>query len=153
MYFLKTDIDEFAKHRERLDNLAVRGELCFALSVHERLQNRIKKATAWADEWLRLEHDFSIDESVQLVHDGFAADERTLCDRWRKRVKYELLLYRSAGMADGAIAARLRARYRRISRDAADQDHFLTQYITALARAYDPHSRYFSASELANFRI
>ena len=89
---------------------------------------------------------------MQLVYTDFV-DEHTLCDRWRKRIKYELLLLRSAGMADAVIAARLRTRYRRIRKDAADLDHCLTQYLTALARAFDPHSSYFSEAMLARFRL
>lgn len=85
-YFLQVDLDEFRKVGYKA---GIRHS--FARSVHERLKQRIVEATERAEYWLRQTHDFTLDEEVLREYDAFAADKDDCDERWRKRIKLELL--------------------------------------------------------------
>ena len=51
------------------------------------------------DSWLEAEHDFTVDEEMAVAEAliDYVDDIEDARERWRKRVKYELLLLKSDG--------------------------------------------------------
>jgi carboxyl-terminal processing protease len=153
MYFHERDAGEFRRFEAQLDDLAKRGDFGFPQAVRERYRQRVAEAALPAEEFLAAEHDFSLDEAYPLEFPGYAATSEELYERWRLRIKAELLIERRHG-TDGTEAVEwLRARYRRIARQADEMtDERLCQiYLDSLATLYDPHCSYNSPTFLEWF--
>ena len=154
MYFLASDADELMKQAHLLLPRAERGKIDFPLLVARRFRARLDATTLAISRLLEHEHDFTTDESVTIDHQEFAAGAVDRDERWRLRIKHELLMENPS--APNATSSRefLRARYSRI------QNHFhslppsklLSLYIDALAKTLDPHSAYFDEPYLVTYR-
>src|SRR5262249_1885444 len=96
LYFLKSDIEEFKKQETELDDMLLKGDLSFAYKVYERLAKRIGERQPLIKEQIDAKHDFTVKEYLETDNDkvGYAADEAGLRERWRKRIKFDLLLQR-----------------------------------------------------------
>jgi len=77
-----------------------------------------------------------------------------LRNRWRKRVKYEILVERSNGLTIDRAVAKLRARYRRVARDNQfDNDEDLYElFLHTFTRSFGPHNWYLGEQTLEGFR-
>jgi carboxyl-terminal processing protease len=179
IYFLQSDIDGFKTNRDRLDEFARAGDMGFAIEVFKVYLKRVEERVAMAHELIDQEHDFTIDESLDLDSDkiGYPADEAEAKDRMRKQIKYRLLVYESerirsekdkeAGRdrpAEANILAgdpnedpkeRLHRSFRtQLKRwQQFDADELLELYVTSLTSSFDPHTSYMSYDTLENFRI
>jgi len=154
MYFTAGDIRRFAEHRGDLVDHARRGELSFADLVRDTYAERLRQATTMGIELLDERHDFTKDEQFELRPKGFPKDADALRERWRKRVKFEILVERSAGLSRDRAVARLRARYRRVARENRldDDEELYELYLDAFARSFGPHNWYLGERTLAGFR-
>jgi carboxyl-terminal processing protease len=157
LYFLQSDIAEFDQARTTLDEAVKQGNLEWAFSVFKRYTQRLDERMVVADQLVDAPHDFTIKES--MVYDAkelkWAADESELNDRWRKRIKYDLLLFRLEKIADAEAKDRLHKRYRNIKltmHQMEDRD-VLEIFLTALAETFDPHSSYMSPRSEVDFKI
>lgn len=94
IYFLQSDIDEFAKSQDVLADQIKRGDTAFAYTVFERFLHRIDDRLKLVDELLSEKQDFTVDEDIQTdpKQITYAKDDAEMRDRWRKRIKYELLV-------------------------------------------------------------
>lgn len=154
VYFSASDIRRFAEHRGDLDDHARRGDLSYANLVRDTFVERLREATKIGIELLEERHDFTTDEEFELHPEDFPENHEALRDRWRKRVKYEILVERSCGLSfDGAVA-KLRARYRRVARENQfeDDDELYELFLDAFARSFGPHNRYLGERTLVKFR-
>ncbi|MBT5017887.1 MAG: PDZ domain-containing protein, partial [Planctomicrobium sp.] len=175
LYFLKSDIDKFNERRTVLDDEIKNGNVGFAYEIFEVYKERIAHQMEVANKWIDQEHDFSIDEEIETDAKKvqWATSVEQLDDRWRRRVKYDLLQFKLNAEDDAKDAAengteeeapkkdevdpkvRLHKRYRNtlltVSQyDTGDQ---LEMYLTALASVYDPHSSYMSPDSWEDFEI
>ena len=153
MYFLRSDIDEFSESYHQLDDLMRNDDLAFATRVHERFNQRIHTAVGVANLMLSSEHDFGADESVSLRFTNFANTMKELEERWRLRIKSEILFERANGSATREAVEFLHSRYAQIQHQYRhlDNEGVCQIYADALATSFDPHSTYLSKSELALF--
>ncbi len=89
LFFYQSDIDEFNRSRNDLDNQFHRADIRFAYDVFARFLARVDERINVAQELLKQEHDFTIDE--EMVRDPeaakFPASPSEAADRWRQRVK------------------------------------------------------------------
>ena len=154
MCFTLEDINRFSQYREKLDDHARQGDLSFAVLIRNTYARRLRQTTGWGEELLAEKHDFTTDEQFELKPAKFLPDDAALRDRWRRRVKYDLLEERLSAVGSEDAVARLRARYRRIARENAlsDDEELFERYLDALARTYDPHTRYIGERTLILFR-
>ncbi|MGE3164425.1 MAG: carboxy terminal-processing peptidase [Planctomycetota bacterium] len=93
-YFLASDI-EAARARETLiDDQVKAGDLSFAFDIVRLFIQRVNERIPLVHEFLMAEHDYSIDESLAIDPDHIAYCEtpKEMRDRWRKRIKYDLLI-------------------------------------------------------------
>lgn len=158
LFFLQSDIDEFTKEREALDDYVKSGDTAAAKRIFDRFLQRVTERINYAQTLVDQQHDFSVDEA--MVRDpkkmAYAATEDEINDRWRKRVKYDLLVQIVDDEMDPAEAVeKLHKRYRGVLRnwEQTNNDELLEMFLTAFTTSFDPHSSYMAPSSLENFNI
>jgi len=109
------------------------------------------------DEVLKDEHDFTVDEEMitepdMLSHPKTAAEAR---ERWRQRVKYDLLVLKSDKKEGQEARDKLSRRYHSFAKrmKQTDSDDLLEMFLTAFTTGFDPHTTYMSASSYDDFII
>jgi len=159
VFFTQADVDSFNDYRDQLDDMALRGDTSFAYQVFQKFLTRLDERSKMVDELVGMDHDFTVDE--EMVTDAeqipYAKDDAEMRDRWRKRIKYELLdLATDKTPLEGKVAQeKISKRYRQLVKRMRQTDHdeLLEMYLTAMTTAYDPHTTYMSADTLNNFEI
>ena len=157
LFFLQSDIDEFAKQRLSIDDYVKRGDLHWSKQVFDRFLQRVKERIAVAQQLVDMEHDFTLDET--MVSDpekmSYATSVAEANERWRKRVKFDLLRQITDDVEEEEAIEKLHKRYRSIRRnwEQTDSDELLELFLSALTMSFDPHSSYMSPSTLENFTI
>jgi len=159
VYFYQSDIDKFAVNRDQLDNMALKGDISFGYEVFKVFLDRIDERVAMIDEILDAPLDFTIDEEVVTDREGvsYPKTPAEAKERWRKRIKYELLLLKSGkDKLEGEEAlekVRRRHHYFAKRMRQTDSDELLEMYLTSLTTAFDPHTTYMSPRTKENFDI
>ena len=69
LYFLQSDVDEFHRNRNRLDDLLRRNDVGYAYTIFSRFLARVEERTATALEQVDGEHDFTVEEEIMLDRD------------------------------------------------------------------------------------
>ena len=157
LYFYQSDVDEFSAWSDKLDDLAKAGDLSFAFSVFNRFVQRIDERLVVINQLIESDHDFSVDESLVTDADdvSYAKTPEELKDRWRKRIKYSLLVLKTEETSDEEARDKLHRRYNSFAKRMKqfDEEEVTELFLTSLTTAYDPHSTYFSKSTFDNFMI
>ena len=160
LYFTQSDVDDFAKFETTLDDLGRQGELYPAVEIYERyreiasarLRNVIDEMDGVAQRF-----DFDRDEYIERdpTERSWAETPYGLSERWRKRLKSQVLSLKLADKETSEIAPTLKKRYenqlKRLEQYNA-QDVFAV-YANALTSQFDPHTSYFSPRRAENFDI
>lgn len=146
MYFLEEDLREFHAYESRLDDLGRAGDISFPRQIGKRFQKRVKEATDFAKLQLYAPHDYMIEENAPQDYDYFAIDEEARKERWRLRIKCELLIEKSIRRPNEEVRKQFTQRYDRLFRQARDLSHdrLQSRFLHALGRSVDPHNYYFS---------
>jgi carboxyl-terminal processing protease len=111
VYFLQSDVDGFEQQRLLLDDQIRKGDIQFAYDVFQTFLKRIDERVAWAEEFVETEHDYTVDEEILRDPDSaqYAANDGEARERWRKRIKFDLLRLRvDDEEAEGKSASPLR---------------------------------------------
>ena len=157
VYFYQSDIDAFRNYENRLDDMARRGDISFAYLVFKTFLERVDERVATIDELLAMDHDFTVDEQMVVDRDEarYAVTAEEARERWRKRIKYDLLVLMADDTEGKEAVERLRRRYHSFASrmHQTDGDELLEMYLTSLTMAYDPHTSYMSPDTLENFEI
>lgn len=172
LYFYQSDIDEFERYRRTIDDMVRSGDLSAAYAIFNRFLDRINERIPVIQSLLDAPFDFTIDEDMITDPDEltFAATPAEATDRWRKKLKYDMLSLRdnqrderknaessgdsSAEELDDPVDI-LRRRYDRYARRWCDtkNDNLLEYFLTSITNGYDPHSTYMSPTTLEDFEI
>lgn len=157
MYFLATDIDEFGRSKMQLDDQVKDGDVKFAYTVFRRYLKRVDERAAVAHQLIDAKHDFTVDEEfpVEAGKQPWAATADELNDRWRKRVKLDMVNLRIDGQDAAKIKERLHKRYNTLARSIHETESWevLETYLSSLSHCFDPHSSYMSPETLEEFQI
>jgi carboxyl-terminal processing protease len=159
LYLVQSDIDEFKKHETDLDDQLLDGDLSFAYKVYERFVTRVGERQKLIQELVNSQHDFTVTEYLDTDYDKlpWTGSAEELRERWRKRIKFDLLQQRIAEkpLPEDEAKKKILSRY-----DGAlkrwkqlDNSDMLELYLTALTTSIDPHSTYMSPSALDQFEI
>ena len=157
LYFYQSDIDEFSKNRDSLDDMFRRQNIDFAYNVFSRFLARVDERVASALAQVDVEHDFKVDE--QMIRDRdearFPRSPEEAAERWRKRVKFDILTQLADEKELDEIKKKLRRRYSSVLKrwQQTSDDELLELYLTSMTSAFDPHSSYLSPTTLENFEI
>lgn len=157
LYFHKTDIDSFSKSRTELDNQLLEGDVDFAYTVFNQYVKRVDQRIEYAHRLADLSHDFTIDEEMVTDYDtiDFSATVEELNERWRKRVKFDVLNLKLDDKDIDDIRDRLHKRYNAVLRaiHETESPEVLEMYLSAMTHSFDPHSSYLSPQSMEEFRI
>lgn len=157
LYFLQADIDEFSSSRLTLDDALKAGDVQFGHDVFKRYRERLKVQLTKAHDLIDASHDFTVDETLTIKADDlpWARSQEEVDERWRKRIKYDLLQFRLDGETEEEARKRLHSRYRTVQRNIEQMksSDILEFYLTALTTCFDPHSTYMSPESAEDFDI
>lgn len=97
VYFLQSDMQEFSVWRTDIDDEMKRGDFTAAFRIFERFLQRVDQRTEMAVQMVDVDHDFTIEEDMVTDPDlmEFAANEQEAAEKWRKRIKYSILVTRN----------------------------------------------------------
>lgn len=174
-YFLQSDVDALAKkYRDSTATLIQNGTgIPVAMEIHTLYRKRVSERSELVNRLLNKE--FSFDGEDFIVRDreespwpGTTAEAELL---WEKQIKAAFLgeelrrediakrakeQEKDDPLADEeSISEKIALRYKRLfeSIEAADEEDIANGILSALARAHDPHTEYFSPRELRQFNV
>ena len=179
VYFYQSDVDRFVVRQKEVEKVE-KGDTKLSYQIFETFLRRVDERVKLADQLLAMPHDFTVDEEVTTDRDAmqYAKNEAEARERWRKRVKLDLLVLRAdrideekQGKDKGKPATppelkspaeqakadleKLANRYHHIAKrwHQTNNDELLEMYLTALCSAFDPHTSYMSQETVDNFQI
>jgi carboxyl-terminal processing protease len=109
------------------------------------------------DALIDIDPDFTVEE--EMIRDAkeipWAADETELDERWRKRIKFDLLMLKMDDIDLAEARKRLQKRYHtnQVFLDQTESHEVLELYLSSMTHCFDPHSTYMSPQTLEDFRI
>ena len=182
-YFMQSDVDEFIVEKDQIADNVRLGNFDFGIKVYKRFLERVNERTELANELAAAKHDFTIDEEMVTDSDAatYAKTEEEARDVWRKRIKYNLLVFRGDEeldkedrMNDDADSdskdmkkkkkkkkkemdpvEKLQKRYVSFARRMrqTDTEDIIEMYVTSVTNSFDPHTSYMSRKSFENFII
>ncbi|HEX3601257.1 MAG TPA: carboxy terminal-processing peptidase [Lacipirellulaceae bacterium] len=157
LFFYQSDIDGFNKNKDSLDDMIKHGDVSFAYDVFSLFLSRVDERITMAEAELNKPENFDLDEEMVRDPDTtkYAKTPEEATERWRKRVKFDLLKETADKVPMDEAIKKLTKRYDSIRKSwqQTDNDELLERYLTAMTSAFDPHSSYMSPSTLDNFNI
>ena len=160
IYFTASDVAEFQRYATQLDDLGRQGVVSPAFVMFsrydQRASERLEQVISTMDTIVsRL--DFDKDEYIDSDPTAreWAINDEDLDDRWRKRIKNQVLALKLAEKDEAEIAPTLVKRYENQRNRLAqynEQDVFAV-FANALTSQFDPHTSYFSPRRAENFDI
>lgn len=157
LYFYQSDINRLEAEKSLLDEKLAAGDVKFAYDCFNLYLQRLQERMDYAQQLVDVDHDFTVDESIVVDSKdlGFAKDQTEMNERWRKRVKYDLLTLVLDDTKIDEARKQLHKRYRNNLRTMTQTDNpeKLEMYLSALTHCFDPHSSYMSPQTLEDFRI
>ncbi len=160
VFFLEKEIQSFNQYRLTLDDQLKTGNVRSAYAIyntfHKRAVSRLERQLSGLESHI-LALDF--DKKEYLIRDNedakWAKNTKELDDRWRKRLKNDVLALKLADKTPEDISKllkkRLETQLRRIKE--VNNDDVYTRYMNAYAALYDPHTSYFLPKQRENFDI
>ena len=97
LYFYQSDIDSFMQSRDSLAQWTANGDIRFAYAVFKTFLARLDERVKMAEQLLAAPQDFTVDEEMVVDKDvlEYAKSPSRGPERWRKRIKYDLLLLKA----------------------------------------------------------
>jgi carboxyl-terminal processing protease len=158
LYFTQSDVDRFEKdYATNIDDAITAADCKFIDDIVKVYGQRFDERQKSVDESIAVKHDFTIDEYMEVDRKKlpWAKTSEELNDRWRKRVKFQIMGLRETITEEKKIqekmikrTALLRKRHKETS-----SDQVMGIFLNAFASALDPHSDYMGPDELEDFRI
>ena len=156
-YFLQSDINDFNAYRFLFDDMIRTGDIDPAYLIFARFQQRNHERIQHAIALLSTEPDWTVNESFDFDRSKaiWLSDQAALDELWRKRVKNDALSLMLTGKPWPEVADVLKKRYERVLKrvDQVSPDDVFENLMNAYARAFDPHSSYFSPRSSEEYRI
>jgi carboxyl-terminal processing protease len=156
-YFLASDIKEFDAYRLKFGEMIRTGNIDPAYLIFARFQQRNRERIQHAIALLQTEPDWTLEESFEFDRSkvSWPPDQATMDELWRKRVKNDALSLMLTGKSWTDSAEVLRKRYERVLKrvDQVTSEDVFENLMNAYARAFDPHSSYFSPRSSEEYRI
>jgi carboxyl-terminal processing protease len=158
LYFLQNDIERFdAKYARTIDNSVLSANCEFIDDIFGTYSQRFAERQAGVDAAIAATHDFKLDEFLDVDHKTipWAKTGEELTDRWRKRVKYQILGIRDTVADQKKIQEKMKKRMALVRKrqKGTSSDEVMGIFLNAFASALDPHSDYMGPDALEDFRI
>ena len=157
LYFYQSDVDAFAQRQNDLDDMVAKGDVSFAYDVFQVFLKRVDERVQVVDELLAMAHDFTVDEEMLVDRDlvQYPKNAAEARERWRQRIKYDLLVLKADSVTGKEAIDKLTKRYHSFAKrmHQTDEEELLEMFLTSLTSSLDPHTSYMSPSTLENFEI
>ncbi len=157
VYFYQSDVDSFMEHENEVDDMIKRADVSLAFDVFKVFLERVDERVKAVDELLERDFDFTIDERIVLDRDAgqFPRDEAEARDKWRRRIKYDLLVQKADEVEGREARDKLHRRYHSFAKrmHQTDNEELLEMFLSSLTTSFDPHTTYMSRRTLENFEI
>lgn len=157
VYFLQSDIDEFSKSKNQIDDYLKSGNLQFAYNVFNVYKQRLYERMKAIKKILSKEFTFDTDEKFVIDRENadWPKTQSELNELWRLRLKSDALSKKLNGENWEKISSSLLKRYQTFQKQILQYkaEDVFEIYINAFTSAIDPHSDYFSPADAANFDI
>src|SRR6187549_3925530 len=154
---LATDVADFEQYKLRFDDMIRSGDVDPAFAIFARFQQRNRERIKFAIAQLDKEPDWTLNENFEFNREKspWAAAPAELDDFWRKRVKNDALSLLLTGKNWDEASKLLKKRYETTLKriDQVSADDVFESLMNSYARAYDPHSSYFSPRSSEEYRI
>src|SRR6186713_589768 len=154
---LASDVTDFEQYKLRFDDMIRTGDVDPAFAIFARFQQRNRERIKFAISQLDKEPDWTLNESFDFDREKapWAAAPAELDDWWRKRVKNDALSLLLTGKSWDEATKLLKKRYETTLKriDQVSADDVFESLMNSYARAYDPHSSYFSPRSSEEYRI
>ena len=158
VYFLQSDVDEFSsKWRDSVDDNMKKGEYEIAFEIFNRFLQRVDERSQLAVELVDSTFDYTLDEEIATDQEDvkFATNDDEVRDRWRKRIKYNLMVLKNDKDSKVDPKAKLKKRDEAYAKrmHQTDNGDVVEMYVTAITTSFDPHTAYMSKESFENFLI
>jgi len=175
LYFTKSDVGVFEeKYAEKLHQMLVRGNaMAPAMEIYELFRQRVAERVAYTEALLeKNDFDLETDKTFHLTRKDadWPADVDEARRLWRLQTKSDMLAESLRRETISRLAAEQRKpdpaakdrsprekislRYQRFLNTVndADEEEIANYFLSAIARAYDPHTDYMSARAMSRFK-
>ena len=176
-YFYKSDIEEFKKYEDQLDNKFINAEIDFFDLTYKRVQARFNESKLIYKEILNSPFDYKLDENFNADFESldYVVNKAEMKDRWRKQLKfssietYNNLLeeqeskleddpsYKMKSLSEIELEAR-KATIKNLDEmydfyeDITRTDWF-SFYLNSFVEQYDPHTIYYNPEAKDRFDV
>lgn len=176
VYFLASEVDEFKRRYERSlhDRLSTRTFMPIARGLYEVYRSRVSGRVSYVAELLeRGQFDFTKERKITRDRGEleWPVDGSALQQVWRdlleemilsERIKRKRLRARAKRVgrpdpfrSEPSIKKKVALQFDRLFKTVAktSEEDIANYFLSAVANAYDPHSEYYSETELEQFKI
>jgi len=154
-YFIASDIKDFEKYRNTLDDDFKNGDLSAPFYIYNVYAKRLNEYFTYSLAQIKTKFDFNQNDTYIYDREKmpWATSVTALNDTWKKRVKYELINLNLAGTTGAKNIETLTKRYQNLQSQtskANNQDVFQI-LMDAFTESIDPHTNYFNPSNAVAF--
>ncbi len=158
VYFLKSDVERFeSAYATKIDDMINQANCSFITDVVETYGKRFQEQSKTIDSVLAMTHDFTVEEYMEVDRKKlpWAATNEELADRWRKRLKFQVMQLRETIPEPEKVKEKMAKRIGLIKKRHTEttQVQVYGFFLNAFAMSLDPHSDYMGPDELEDFRI
>ncbi len=157
IFFIQSDIDQFANARTKLDDAILHENLGLPFAMFNLYKQRIAERITYAQSLLKQGFDFTKQDSYQYDREKapWLKSEDEVHDLWQKRVKNDWLRLKLAGKDDKNIVEILNKRYDNYLKgiNKLKGDDAFQSFMNAYAMSIDPHTNYFGVRASEDFDI
>jgi carboxyl-terminal processing protease len=156
-YFRAADVAEFEPMQDRIGDMVRGGDVSMAYQVYKRLLDRVQQDAPVIAQLIDQEHDFDVDESIVIDRKllEYPENDAQAHDRWRRQIKYEMLVELAEDKPIEEIREKLHRRARTRTKRLMQTDvcELLEIFLTAVTTSLDPHTTYMAPRQQKNFDI
>ncbi len=177
-FFIQSDVNEFVKYEDKIDDLIRNKDLTFFELTNSRLLKRINESRAVYEAILSKPFDFNKEETINVDYENlpYAANKNELKDRWRKQLKLSVLttvtdkleIEESKFKKDSTYSKKTFEVIEKESRESSlkslneyfdfiekelDRNDWFSIFLNSIVERFDPHSFYFSPDDKEKFDV
>ncbi|CRK85783.1 Tail-specific protease [Candidatus Providencia siddallii] len=152
---LKTDIDEYIKHKLNICELLKKGDLNMFYDLYNIAQKRRFEQFKYASKRLEIPINFNTHDFIEIdrFKSSWPKNKNEINELWDKKVKFDWLNLKLIGKSDIEIKEKLYKRYYfalKYLTQSKSEDVFQL-IINSFTREIDPHTSYLSPNSTEQF--
>lgn len=158
VYFLKSDVDALEKkYATKLDDMIMDADCKPIEEVVRLYSQRFDERQKLISTQVAAKHDFTIEEYMPIDRKKieYATTTEEIAERWRQRVKFQLLQLKATMGEVEKAREKLQKRYQLAEKRHREltSDDMYSAFLNAFSSSLDPHSEYLPPEQLEDFRI